>query len=75
MQAIAPTLLVGRVAAGHARPDDSWQGSVISSLRFGAHSKADTETYSQVDSMVDNNLEAQSIQVDEPEETGDEKRI
>lgn len=33
---VAPTLLVGRVAAGHARPDDSWQGSVISgSLRFG----------------------------------------
>ncbi|KAK0200630.1 hypothetical protein DFS33DRAFT_1278035 [Desarmillaria ectypa] len=36
---IAPTLLVKRVAAGHARPDDSWQGSVISgSLRFGGHS-------------------------------------
>ncbi|KAK0216473.1 hypothetical protein EDD85DRAFT_870584 [Armillaria nabsnona] len=35
---IAPTLLVGRVAAGHARPNDSWQGSVISgSLRFGSH--------------------------------------
>ncbi|PBK61404.1 hypothetical protein ARMSODRAFT_1025723 [Armillaria solidipes] len=34
----APTLLVGRVAAGHARPDDSWQGSVISgSLCFGGH--------------------------------------
>ncbi|KAK0185854.1 hypothetical protein F5146DRAFT_1143371 [Armillaria mellea] len=32
---IAPTLLVGRVAAGHAQPDDSWQGSaVITSLRF-----------------------------------------
>ncbi|KAK0234228.1 hypothetical protein IW262DRAFT_140234 [Armillaria fumosa] len=31
---IAPTLLVGRVAAGHARPDDSWEGSVMSSLRF-----------------------------------------
>ncbi|KAK0479611.1 hypothetical protein IW261DRAFT_1478338 [Armillaria novae-zelandiae] len=33
---IAPTLLLGRVAAGHARPDDSWKGSVItSSLHFG----------------------------------------
>ncbi|PBL04438.1 hypothetical protein ARMGADRAFT_1004994 [Armillaria gallica] len=32
---IAPTLLVGRVAAGHARPDDSWQGSFMSSLHFG----------------------------------------
>ncbi|KAK0488302.1 hypothetical protein EDD18DRAFT_440968 [Armillaria luteobubalina] len=35
---IAPTLLVGRVAAGHARPDDSWQGSAISgSLHFRSH--------------------------------------
>ncbi|KAK0478629.1 hypothetical protein EDD18DRAFT_1208751, partial [Armillaria luteobubalina] len=31
---IAPTLLVGRVAAGHAHPDDSREGSVMSSLRF-----------------------------------------
>ncbi|KAK0238399.1 hypothetical protein EDD85DRAFT_507592 [Armillaria nabsnona] len=72
---IAPTLLVGRVAAGHARPDDSWEGSIISSLRFGAHSKADAETCSQVNSTVDYDLESQSIQVDEPEETGDEKMI
>ncbi|KAK0219237.1 hypothetical protein IW262DRAFT_1462885 [Armillaria fumosa] len=35
---IAPTLIVGRVAAGHARSEDLWQGSVISgSLRFGSH--------------------------------------
>ncbi|PBK98877.1 hypothetical protein ARMGADRAFT_1073819 [Armillaria gallica] len=72
---IAPTLLAGRVAAGHARPDDSWEGSIISSLRFGAHPRADAETYSQVNSMINNDLEAQSIQVDEPEETGDENRI
>ncbi|KAK0472542.1 hypothetical protein IW261DRAFT_1570898 [Armillaria novae-zelandiae] len=35
---IAPTLIVGRVAAGHARPDESWNGSIVSteesSLRF-----------------------------------------
>ncbi|PBK98875.1 hypothetical protein ARMGADRAFT_1073817 [Armillaria gallica] len=55
---IAPTLLAGRVAAGHARPDDSWEGSIISSLRFEAHPKADAETCSQVDSIVDNDLEA-----------------
>ncbi|KAK0185164.1 hypothetical protein F5146DRAFT_1228103 [Armillaria mellea] len=46
---IAPTLLVGRVAAGHARPDDSWQGSVVSSLHFGTdpgdqNSQQDTMT-------------------------------
>ncbi len=35
-QGIAPTLLVGRVATGHSRPDESWQGSVMSSLHFGS---------------------------------------
>ncbi|KAK0482184.1 hypothetical protein IW261DRAFT_1677749 [Armillaria novae-zelandiae] len=30
---VAPTLLVGRIAAGQARPNDSWRGSVISSAR------------------------------------------
>ncbi|PBK59337.1 hypothetical protein ARMSODRAFT_983141 [Armillaria solidipes] len=39
---IAPTLLIGRVAAGHARPDDSWQGSVLSSLHFGGHHEGST---------------------------------
>ncbi|KAK0183907.1 hypothetical protein F5146DRAFT_1077014 [Armillaria mellea] len=33
---VAPTLLVGRVASGHARPDESWQGRMMSSLRFGS---------------------------------------
>ncbi|KAK0238401.1 hypothetical protein EDD85DRAFT_950615 [Armillaria nabsnona] len=70
---VAPTLLAGRVAAGRARPDDSWEGSIMSSLRFGAHPRADAETCSQVDSMVDNDLEAQSIQVDEPKEIVAEK--
>ncbi|KAK0237989.1 hypothetical protein EDD85DRAFT_564158 [Armillaria nabsnona] len=31
---IAPTLLVGRVAAGHTRPDDDCDESAISTLRF-----------------------------------------
>ncbi|PBK87575.1 hypothetical protein ARMGADRAFT_1085580 [Armillaria gallica] len=29
---VAPTLLVGRIASGHARPDDSWQGRTMPSL-------------------------------------------
>ncbi len=73
VQGIAPTLLAGRVAAGHARPDDSWEGSIMSSLRFEAH-PADVETCSQFDYMVDNDLEAQSIQLDEPEEISAEKK-
>ncbi|SJL17781.1 uncharacterized protein ARMOST_21343 [Armillaria ostoyae] len=71
---VAPTLLAGRVAAGHARPDDSWEGSIMSSLRFEAHPQADAETCSRIDSLVDDDLEAQSIQVDEPEEIGAEKK-
>ncbi|KAK0467663.1 hypothetical protein IW261DRAFT_1426414 [Armillaria novae-zelandiae] len=39
-QGIAPTLIVGRVAAGHTRPDESWEGSISSSLHFG-HSSED----------------------------------
>ncbi len=44
----------------------------MSSLRFEAHSRADAETCSQIDSLVDNDLEAQSFQVDELEEIGAE---
>ncbi|SJL14828.1 uncharacterized protein ARMOST_18299 [Armillaria ostoyae] len=42
---IAPTLIVGRVAAGHARPDESWNGSTAStsSLRFRRHSEDQSE--------------------------------
>ncbi|KAG7451843.1 uncharacterized protein BT62DRAFT_926024 [Guyanagaster necrorhizus] len=44
---IAPTILVGRVAAGHARPDDSWQGSaVLGSLRFGTRLRGQNSTMS-----------------------------
>ncbi|KAK0222595.1 hypothetical protein EDD85DRAFT_861724 [Armillaria nabsnona] len=56
---IAPTLLVGRVAAGHSRPDDSWKGSVISgSIRFGTRSGGQLPS-SQLDSAMSNDLEAQ----------------
>ncbi|KAK0465972.1 uncharacterized protein EV420DRAFT_804413 [Desarmillaria tabescens] len=53
---VAPTLLVGRVAAGHARPDDSWQGSIKSSLRFGTHPGGPN---SQQDIITSGDLEAQ----------------
>ncbi|SJL14004.1 uncharacterized protein ARMOST_17456 [Armillaria ostoyae] len=45
IRAIAPTILVGRVAAGHARPDDSWSGSTtVSSLRFRSHSSSQNDS-------------------------------
>ncbi|KAK0224627.1 hypothetical protein EDD85DRAFT_234622 [Armillaria nabsnona] len=40
MRGIIPTILVGRVAAGHTRPDDGWRDSrsTVSTLEFGNHS-------------------------------------
>ncbi|KAK0474568.1 hypothetical protein IW261DRAFT_1422862 [Armillaria novae-zelandiae] len=59
---IAPTLLIGCVAAGHARPDDSWWGSIASSLHFGAGPRGQTQTSLQQDYMasaiLDDDLEA-----------------
>ncbi|KAK0227920.1 hypothetical protein IW262DRAFT_564321 [Armillaria fumosa] len=53
---IAPTVLVGRVAAGHARPDDSWQGTaILASLRF---SLGGTQSRDH-DSVMSNDPEAQ----------------
>ncbi|PBK94951.1 hypothetical protein ARMGADRAFT_72417 [Armillaria gallica] len=64
MRGIAPTLLAGRVAAGHARPNDSWQGSMISqSLRFGTGSQSSNQGSSQEDGVgFHHDLEAQSRQ-------------
>ncbi|PBK90525.1 hypothetical protein ARMGADRAFT_1082783 [Armillaria gallica] len=45
IRAIVPTILVGRVAAGHARPEDSWSGSTtVSSLRFRGHSSSQNDS-------------------------------
>ncbi|KAK0466025.1 uncharacterized protein EV420DRAFT_1636594 [Desarmillaria tabescens] len=63
---IAPTLIVGRVAAGHARPDDSWQGSVMSSLRFGGNQIPTSSRGSTIASVItDDDLEAQLESEDE----------
>ncbi|KAK0209250.1 hypothetical protein DFS33DRAFT_1272286 [Desarmillaria ectypa] len=60
---VAPTLLVGRVAAGHARTDDSWQGSVVSgSLRFGEHSDSQS---SQQYSTMSEDIEVQQERDDQ----------
>ncbi|KAK0226792.1 hypothetical protein EDD85DRAFT_795112 [Armillaria nabsnona] len=69
---ISPTLLVGRVAAGHARPDDSWQESsthAASSLNFGTRSlstqefEGDTTTSIELDDTdnIDPGLERNSF--------------
>ncbi|KAK0445596.1 uncharacterized protein EV420DRAFT_919928 [Desarmillaria tabescens] len=64
IKGIAPTLIVGRVASGHARPDDTWKGSVLSSLHFGARSQAPKNTQGEgtrtVTFVSDLNLENMS---------------
>ncbi|KAK0221104.1 hypothetical protein EDD85DRAFT_861925 [Armillaria nabsnona] len=45
IRGIIPTILVGRVAAGHARPDDSWSdNSMASSIRFRSHSSSQNDS-------------------------------
>ncbi|KAK0192551.1 hypothetical protein F5146DRAFT_507560 [Armillaria mellea] len=61
---LAPTLLVGRVAIGHSRPDESWQGSVMSSLHFGSnHLRARDQSSVEVETLqsvgIDDVLEAE----------------
>ncbi|KAK0465881.1 uncharacterized protein EV420DRAFT_798892 [Desarmillaria tabescens] len=60
---IAPTLLVGRVAAGHARPDESWKGSVISgTLRFH---RTQTRGQNSERDCMSSDLEAQQEGLDD----------
>ncbi|PBK62482.1 hypothetical protein ARMSODRAFT_1061456 [Armillaria solidipes] len=45
IRGIVPTILVGRVAAGHARPDDSWSdNTTASSIRFRNHSRLQNDS-------------------------------
>ncbi len=40
-----PTILVGRIAAGHARPDDSWsEDTATSSLQFRNYSSSQSDS-------------------------------
>ncbi|KAK0201229.1 hypothetical protein DFS33DRAFT_1447422 [Desarmillaria ectypa] len=48
IKGIASTLLVGRVAAGHARPNDTWKESCLSSLRFGHAARAQISTIGDI---------------------------
>ncbi len=54
-----PTMLVGRIAAGHARPDDSWgESTARSSLRFGNQSSSQNDTEMSVGSRWDTSSRA-----------------
>ncbi|KAK0194502.1 hypothetical protein F5146DRAFT_1036156 [Armillaria mellea] len=73
---VAPTLLIGRVAAGHARPDDSWEGSVTSSLRFGRDSEQIGSQDDATQSVtVDNDLEIPPEGEDNLEDVSEQPRL
>ncbi|KAK0480807.1 hypothetical protein IW261DRAFT_1607398 [Armillaria novae-zelandiae] len=64
MKGVAPTLIAGRDTVRHrARPDDSWQGSVIGSASVRSqepeHSQATFQEDYWTSSMLDGDLEAQ----------------
>ncbi|KAK0466018.1 uncharacterized protein EV420DRAFT_806906 [Desarmillaria tabescens] len=66
---VAPTLLVGCVAAGHAHSDDSWQGSIVTSLRFG-HGQA--RASAQEDTLISISLYGGDLE-DQPDGEGNSK--
>ncbi|SJL15038.1 uncharacterized protein ARMOST_18520 [Armillaria ostoyae] len=72
IKGFAPTLLVGRVAAGHARPNDTWKESPLSSLRFDHAARAQISTIGGV--SVTRNV---VLSVEENSSGGDEsaKRV
>ncbi|KAK0184160.1 hypothetical protein F5146DRAFT_1125896 [Armillaria mellea] len=53
IRGIAPTLIVGRVASGHSRPDDTWKESALSSLHFGARNHSQTQASTQYSDQRD----------------------
>ncbi|KAK0241746.1 hypothetical protein EDD85DRAFT_820168 [Armillaria nabsnona] len=60
---VAPTMLVGFIAAGYTRPDDTWKGSVSSSLRFGGPQlRNGSHDGTFVDSDVEGQLEENDIE-------------
>ncbi|KAK0200702.1 hypothetical protein DFS33DRAFT_1070024 [Desarmillaria ectypa] len=77
IKGIAPTLIVGRVASGHARPDDTWKESVMSSLHFGAWSRAPKNTQGETIRTVTfgNDLDLENVRSLESPQTHDENKL
>ncbi|KAK0480809.1 hypothetical protein IW261DRAFT_1419147 [Armillaria novae-zelandiae] len=65
---VAPTLLIGRVAAGHTHPNDEGNGSVVSSLHFQTLSEVSTTSFQEStteSTVLEIDIEAQQQQLDE----------
>ncbi|PBK70877.1 hypothetical protein ARMSODRAFT_1003375 [Armillaria solidipes] len=59
---IAPTLLVGRAAAGHTRPREDSDGSTVSSLHFQTSSEPSTTSSQREESTVQSSVLAMDIE-------------
>ncbi|KAK0482231.1 hypothetical protein IW261DRAFT_1466913 [Armillaria novae-zelandiae] len=66
---VAPTLLVGRAAAGHTRPRDDCDISIVSSLHFQPPSGPGTTSSQLADSTIQNAVPAMDIEA-QPERGG-----
>ncbi|KAK0220009.1 hypothetical protein IW262DRAFT_1461173 [Armillaria fumosa] len=65
---IAPTVLIGRAAAGHTRPQDDYDGSTVSSLHFQPASEVGTISFQESateSAVLETDIEAQRQQSDE----------
>ncbi|SJL12923.1 uncharacterized protein ARMOST_16356 [Armillaria ostoyae] len=59
---VAPTLLVGRAAAGHTRPREDSDGSTVSSLHFQTPSEPGTTSSQHEESTVQSSVLAMDIE-------------
>ncbi|PBK74957.1 hypothetical protein ARMSODRAFT_1055789 [Armillaria solidipes] len=65
---MAPTILIGRAAAGHTHPNDDYDESTVSSLHFQAASEVSTTSYQEStmeSAVLETDIEAQHQQSDE----------
>ncbi|KAK0196246.1 hypothetical protein F5146DRAFT_997706 [Armillaria mellea] len=70
IRGIVPTILAGRVAAGHARPDDSWSdNTTASSIRFRSYSSSQND--SQINAEPGRDMSFPHIRPDLEEGLGD----
>ncbi|SJK98307.1 uncharacterized protein ARMOST_01572 [Armillaria ostoyae] len=65
---VAPTLIIGRAAAGHTCPNDDYDESTVSSLHFQAPSEVGTTSFQEStmeSTVLEIDIEAQQEQSDE----------
>ncbi len=71
-----PTVLVGRVVTGHARPDDSWSdNTTASSIRFRNRSSLQNDSQMSTELGLDRSFPNIRLDLEEGLEDGTELRV